>query len=83
MGEQMDWLADQVDEIRTQNASLESHTEYLRIDAGLVEDHLGDLMQDNRKIKEQMRGLREDVGRFGLSFGGFRHQHQGSIYRYS
>lgn len=59
----MDWLTDQIDQIRRRNASLEVHTESLRIDAGLVEDHLGDLVQDNRRVKEQFRDVLEDVGK--------------------
>ncbi|KAF9542690.1 hypothetical protein EC957_001745 [Mortierella hygrophila] len=63
IGEQMDWLTDQIYQIRNKNEILEVHTESLRIDAGLVEDHLGDLVQDNRRVKEEFRSVLEDVGK--------------------
>lgn len=63
IGEQMDWLIDQIDQIRSKNANLEIRTETLRIDAGLMEDHLGDLLKDSRKVKEQFRSVLEDIER--------------------
>ncbi|KAF9139775.1 hypothetical protein BGX30_007487 [Mortierella sp. GBA39] len=59
MSEQMEWVMDQVDEIRVQNASLEAHTESIRIDMGMMEDHLGGLLKDAYEIKAVLKGLRE------------------------
>ncbi|KAG9061668.1 hypothetical protein KI688_007249 [Linnemannia hyalina] len=59
MNEQTKWVMDQVDEIRAQNASLEAHTESMRIDMGMTEDHLGALWMDTYKIKVALKGLRE------------------------
>ncbi|KAF9149640.1 hypothetical protein BG015_008562 [Linnemannia schmuckeri] len=82
MHEQMKWLMDQVDEIQTQSTSQGAHTQSLCIDAGLVEDHLGNLLQGNRKIKEQMKGTREDVGKVSPRFRYNQYQqHQDAIYR--
>ncbi|KAK5815627.1 hypothetical protein F5H01DRAFT_342603 [Linnemannia elongata] len=68
MNEQMEWLADQVHEIRTQNAGLDAHTESLRNDMDMVQDHLGDMLQDNQDMKEHLREAREDVGQVSLAF---------------
>lgn len=68
MNEQLEWLADQVDEIRTQNASLDAHTESLHNDMSLVQDHLGDMLQDNQYMKGHLRGAREDVEQVSLAF---------------
>ncbi|KAF8946867.1 hypothetical protein BGZ47_011106 [Haplosporangium gracile] len=50
MNGQIVWLMDQVDEIRSQNASLEAHTESIQIDMGMMEDHLGGLLEDSYKL---------------------------------
>lgn len=68
MNEQLEWLADQVDEIRTQNASLDAHTESLRNDMSLVQDHLSDMLQDNQNMKGHLRGAREDVEQVSSAF---------------
>lgn len=78
MNKQMDWLAEQVDEIRTQNASLDAHTESLRNDMGMMEDHLGDMLQDNQKMKGYLREAREDVGQVSPAFKD--RGRQGNIY---
>lgn len=62
MSEQMEWVKYQFDVIRAQNASLEAHTESIRIDMGMMEDHLGGLLQDTYKLKEGLKGLREGRG---------------------
>lgn len=49
---------DQVEEIRTQSASLYAPTESLRIDAELVEDHLGELLQDTSRSRSIRGGSR-------------------------
>lgn len=59
MTEQMDWAMDQFNKIRAQNASLEAHTESIRIDMGLMEDLLGGLLKDTYKLKEGLKSLRE------------------------
>ncbi|KAH7030369.1 hypothetical protein BKA57DRAFT_523570 [Linnemannia elongata] len=59
MSEQMDWAMDQFNKIRAQNASLEAHTESIRIDMGLMEDLLGGLLKDTYKLKEGLKCLRE------------------------
>ncbi|KAG9061646.1 hypothetical protein KI688_007227 [Linnemannia hyalina] len=74
MNEQLEWLADRVDEIRAQNASLDAHTESLRNDMDLVQDHLGDMLQDNQNMKGHLRRAREDVEQFSLSFQDRGHQ---------
>ncbi|KAG0276153.1 hypothetical protein BGZ96_003453 [Linnemannia gamsii] len=63
IGEQMDWLIDQIDQIRSKNANLEVRAESLRIDAGLVEDHLRDLLEESRNVKEQFRSVLGDIER--------------------
>lgn len=56
-GERMNWLMAQIYEIRRQNASLEVDVESMRISIGLVEDQVGDLLRDNRRVKEEVEGV--------------------------
>ncbi|KAG0300635.1 hypothetical protein BGZ97_003132 [Linnemannia gamsii] len=65
IGERMDWLVAQIDEIRSHGASLEVHTESLRINVGLAEDHLSDLLRDNWKVKEEFQAVMEEIGKMG------------------
>jgi hypothetical protein len=66
MSKQLDWLMNQTKEIRTQNASLETHTESIRIDMDMMEDHLGGLWQDNYELKTQLKGLRQSSSKEGV-----------------
>ncbi|KAF9152952.1 hypothetical protein BG015_004383 [Linnemannia schmuckeri] len=67
MSEQMEWLMDQADEIRSQNASLEAHTESVRIDMGMMEDHLGGLFENTYEFRKELRGLRKDGGKAAIA----------------
>ncbi|KAF9149641.1 hypothetical protein BG015_008563 [Linnemannia schmuckeri] len=57
MNRRMEWLADQVEEIQCQSASLKSHTEFIWIDMDMARDHLGGLLEDNSELKEQFEGV--------------------------
>ncbi|KAG0285334.1 hypothetical protein BGZ96_010387 [Linnemannia gamsii] len=72
LNSRMDWLTEQMEEIQEQtdrnveqvdklvvnSASLDAHTESLRIDVDLIVEYLGDLLQENRGIKNQLRGIK-------------------------
>ncbi|KAF9149638.1 hypothetical protein BG015_008560 [Linnemannia schmuckeri] len=60
-GERMDWLVAQIYEARNHNANLEANVESMRINMGLVEDCVGDLLQDNRKVKEEFKDVSEKI----------------------
>lgn len=75
MSKQMDWVIDQVEEIRTQNESLGTHTESIRINMDLMEDLLGGLLQDNGELKKDLKGLRASGGKFVVKFEDLGHQH--------
>lgn len=51
----------QIDTICSHGASLELHTESLRIKLGLKEDHLSDLLRKNWKFKEELKAVRDEI----------------------
>lgn len=71
MGGQMAWLSDQLDEIRSHNASLEVHSNSLRREIVMIERRMEDLVQDNRDVRGQMRGVRSYLGRLGYASAGY------------
>ncbi|KAK5815621.1 hypothetical protein F5H01DRAFT_342591 [Linnemannia elongata] len=72
MGGQMVWLADQLDDIRSYNTSLEVQTKSLRREIAMVERRMEDLVQDNRDVRGRMRWVRSDLGRLGSTSAGYR-----------
>ncbi|KAG0278543.1 hypothetical protein BGZ96_002337 [Linnemannia gamsii] len=75
MGKQFDWLVDQVENIRIQTASMEAHTESIRINMDLMEDLLGGLLQDSGELKKELRGLQASRGKSGVKFEDLGDQH--------
>lgn len=68
----MVWLADQLDDIRSYNTSLEVQTKSLRREIAMVERRMEDLVQDNRDVRGRMRWVRSDLGRLGSTSAGYR-----------
>lgn len=72
MDGQMVWLGDQLDEIQSHSTSLEVHTNSLWREMVMVERQMEDLVQDNRDVRGQMRGVRSDLGRLGPASARYR-----------